>query len=166
MAVNIKLTVRQRRDDGSAEAWAAAVADPKEALDGIAQVLADDIAERFATNTDPWGNPWPPPSPVTIALRGGDVEADGLPARIFHKVEGTKAIAGLQSAIARVRQFGAPNNRMYGGPSAPIPPRPMLPIRGSRKVDLPPEMHRKIMDTLRDAIRAAVREHRGASDSE
>lgn len=164
MAVNIKLTARQRRNDGSAEAWAAAISDPKDALDGMAQILADDLAERFASNTDPWGNPWPPPSPVTIALRGG--HADGnLASRIFRKVEGNKAITGIQSAIAKVRQFGAPNNRMFGGPPAPIPPRPMLPIRDSRKIDFPPDLYKRIRDTLRDALREAVRRNRGEPDS-
>jgi phage gpG-like protein len=157
MAIAISLTVRQKvGEKGSIEAWGKALSEPRPQLEEIGEVLTTNLMERFTSNTDPWGNAWAPPSPVTIALRGGDVERD-LSDRIVARVEGTKVFVGLRSAVARIRQYGAPNNRMYGGPKAPIPPRPMLPIRSTRRVDLPRELLARIMETVRESLRKAAR---------
>lgn len=163
MAIAINLVVRQKiGSKGSIEAWGEALSDPKPQLEEIGAVLRENLEQRFASNTDPWGNAWAPISPVTIALRGGDVDRD-LSDRIVARVEGTKVFIGLRSAVARIRQYGAPNNRMFGGPKAPIPARPMLPIRPTRRVDLPKELLARVMETVRESLRKAARAGAGST---
>lgn len=160
MAISIDLKVRQVAGaKGSLDAYGDAIRQPRQALEEIGKILRQNLTERFQSNTDPWGKPWAPPSPVTIALRGGEIDADNdLVQRIVTRIEGTKVFIGLRSAVARVRQYGAPRNRMFGGPSAPIPPRPMLPVRETRRVDLPRDLLARIMAVVRDSLRKAARE--------
>lgn len=128
-------------------------------MDSIGQAMDEHVHERFRTETDPWGNAWPDPSPVTIELR----ERRGLPPpalerRRFARVvdSGRRVLVGLRSTVARIRHFGAPNNRMFDGAPAPIPPRPTLPLRDGR-VDLPTRLRDELMQRFRESIRGAVR---------
>ena len=159
MAINVSLTVRQKAGEkGSLEAWGAALANPKPALDRIGALLRANLEERFRTNTDPWGGAWAPVSERTIAMRGGVREADdNLIERISVRIEGLKVRFGLRSAIARSRQFGVPNNRMFGRSPAPVPARPFLPIRPSRKIEFPPALLAQILETVRDSLRKAAK---------
>lgn len=157
MAPRISLTVREATGEkGSLETWGKALAEPRSALEQIGKRLERFIGERFETRTGPDGKPWAPLSPTTLALHGDDT--DELAERRFHVVDmGKKRVrVGLRSAIAAARQYGAPRNRMFGGPPAPIPARPMLPMSG-RRIALPPALHREIMRILRDSLEASAR---------
>lgn len=156
MAPKVTLTVRERTGSkGSLETVADAIRNPP--LEKIGRRLEAFIAERFATRTGPDGKPWAPPSPTTVALRGGIVETD-IGDKRFHRVDKAKnrVAFGIRSPAARTRQYGAPRNRMYGGPPAPVPARPALPMRG-RRVAFPPKLHAEIMAFIRGHLDGAKR---------
>lgn len=159
MAPRIDLTVRNATGPkGSLETWGEALREPKLALETIGAVLERHLADRFRTKTDSYGRAWAPLSPTTIALHGPDDGSEDLATRAFMRVDMVRkrVAAGMRSSVARARQRGAPNNRMFGGPAAPIPARGMLPLKG-RRVVLPPALHAEIMGALRDALRKAAR---------
>jgi phage gpG-like protein len=150
----VTLTVREKiGPKGSLEAWGEALENPREAVERIGELLEQNLEERFATQTDPWGMPWAPPSPVTVALRGGRVDS-GLESKRFARIDdnGKRAVVGIASPAARRRQFGAPNNKMFGRYGAPVPPRPALPMR-RRRVELPPDLHAEVMRTVGEYLR-------------
>lgn len=157
MAPRVELTVRESvGSKGSLETWGNALREPRLALEEIGKHLEGFLEERFRTRTGPDGRPWAPLSPTTLALHGDDT--DELAERRFHLVDMAKkrVRVGLRSAVAAVRQFGAPRNRMFGGPSAPVPARPALPMSG-RRVSFPPDLHREIMRILRESLERSAR---------
>lgn len=92
---------------------------------------------RFSTGTAPDGSPWVPLKPTTIKVRrsrGGQgskplVDSGALAASVRGDGRGNsvKVVVGGPGMFADVHQEGNPSNTFFGGPSAPIPPRPFLP---------------------------------------
>jgi phage gpG-like protein len=66
------------------------------------------------------------------------------------------ASGGPAAKYAAAQQFGNPRNRMFGKAPAPIPARPMLPLRPSGRVDLPPRLLAEIKAELMAAIKIAA----------
>lgn len=159
--VDVNVTLRRTSGSGSnlVEKWGRALRMPTDAVERIGTVIEESVKASFEQRRDPWGTPWQPISPVTEALSrklGGGTEAT-LAAKIFKRVTsaGKRVVVGLASPAARVRQAGRPNNRIFGKASAPVPARPVLPLRG-RKVELPDDLNARMREALSSAIRAAV----------
>jgi phage gpG-like protein len=159
--VDVNVTLRRSSGAGRdlVEKWGRALRMPADAVERIGQVVEDSVKASFETRRDPWGAPWQPVSPVTEALSrklGSGTEAT-LAAKIFRRVTsaGKRVVVGLASPAARVRQSGRANNRIFGKAAAPIPARPVLPVRG-RKVELPDALNARMREALSTAIRAAV----------
>lgn len=148
-------------DDAQAQAMLTrlirSATDMRPALDRIGNALAEMARQRFDAGADPWGSPWAPLSPVTIARRrqGSAVplrDTGTLVSTVMHATSATDVAVtvGRTDRPATVHQFGNPNNRMFGGPLAPIPARPFLPIREGR-VDLEGTEERDVLLDVLDA---------------
>ena len=167
VAVSIRVTAKGGSD---ADAWSAALNDTSPALAAVGEVLREDIEQRFQTQTDPWGAPWGPHSPVTVKLRarrgrsGKILQITRVLANsVWTRIEsGKRVVVGMAAPYAKVHQFGNPNNRLFGkGPRAPIPARPMLPLRNG-KVDLGAALREEVVGTFKDALRLALERVRQA----
>lgn len=119
-----------------------AATDMTPAMDAIGNAMANLVRLRFNDSADPWGTPWAPLKPTTIARRrkGSSVplrDTGNLMASVQYKAgaDSVSINVGRADRPAAVHQFGNPNNRFFGRALAPIPARPFLPIRGGR-VDL------------------------------
>ncbi len=142
-------------------ALAAQVADLTPAMTDIGQALVTTTDLTFRGQHDPWGNPWQPLSPVTLARRRGSsahiLRDTGRLANSLHFVADAHSVAvGTDVIYAATHQFGNPANRMFGRASAPIPARPFLPIRASGQVDLPPDLQADILDILNRHLQQAL----------
>ncbi len=158
--VTVRIEHRSTRE-GDADAWIEAIRGPREAMDAVAEVVANDVSERFNTETSPWGDPWPALRPATIAIYERRQKAGGrrrLERSRFARVVdgGRRAVIGLRSKVARWFQFGNPANRMFGRP-APRPPREVLPVREDGSHDLPGPLRAEVMEAFREGFRRAIR---------
>jgi phage gpG-like protein len=171
------LTVKVSRKQSGAgiDAWAAAFARSDDWLKALGELLREDVEQRFQTQTDPWGAAWAPHSAVTVALRN----REGKPGRILikdrylansfsYRIERLPhprviiSSGGPSARYAAAQQFGNPNNKMFGRGRAPIPPRAMLPLRPSGKLDMPPRLLTEIRAELEAAIKIAMERFRAA----
>lgn len=170
IALRVKIDVGQA--EGSAlDAWSAALADPSPALKAIGEAAREEVEQRFQTETDPWGAPWAPLSPVTIMLRAkagqlGKIlqRTRNLANSAFWRLDetGKRVVVSLAAPYAPVQHFGNPNNKLFGKVKAPIPARPILPLRDGR-IDLPAALREELVETFKDAMRLALRRARGAA---
>ena len=109
----------------------ALMANPKkerQALNAIARYIHRQTMQRFETETDPWGRPWAPLKPSTLARRrhGGDriLQDTGRLKGGYHwLVRGDTAVVRAGVYYAAYHQFGT---RTRTGRQL-IPPRKMLP---------------------------------------
>jgi hypothetical protein len=159
--VDVNLTLRRKSGTGQSlvDKWGAALRMPDDAVERIGQIIERSVRDSFDTRRDPWGKPWEPISPVTRQLArklGGGTEAT-LAAAIFRRVtdRGKRVVVGLASQAARIRQSGRQNNMIFGRAPAPIPARPVLPLRGAQ-VELPDDLRTRIMEALGKAIRSSA----------
>lgn len=126
-------------DDADAQRLLSAIASlpmPK-IMRQVADVGAQLTRERFRSETDPDGAPWVPHSPVTLQLRrrrgspgvGKLIDTGKLFGSIRAEADEAEArvLVGGVGMFARVQNEGNPQNRMFGGPLAPIPARPFIP---------------------------------------
>ena len=129
-----------------------ALNDPSKGMRNVSLTLRELVQDTFRDETDPWGKPWPPHSPVTRELRqrAGNfsvqklVVRDGDPQSLYGSITEVSSdttagieVGGNPGNYPEVHQFGNPNNLMFGGPAAPIPPRPFLPLKTNGDVDVP-----------------------------
>ena len=110
----------------------------------IAPIWKSFIDDTFLDQRDPWGNSWAPLKDSTLKLRRrkGYGGSDALvvsgtlqrsPEISVYKDSLTFTLDGL----AAIHQVGNPRNRMVGKWRAPIPARPMIPVRKGGAVELP-----------------------------
>lgn len=156
----IDVAVRDTGDSSGIVAWTETIEDPREALQAITEVMRDDIAERFDTETDPWGRTWAPVSITTIEIRLKQGK-DPTPGRFTPRAritDGGKStrIGFVGNPHAEQFHLGNPSNRVFGRGLGPRPPRAILPLRGGA-ADLPDDLREDIMDAFRGEIREAVR---------
>jgi len=64
--------------------------------------------------------------------------------------------AGEGIEYFNVHQFGNPDNKAWGRGSAPIPARPMFPMRDEREAAFPADWLEEVMIPLREAIQEAA----------
>lgn len=171
VAVAIRIKTTMGSEGSAVDAWTQALSDPSPALKAVGEMLREDVEMRFQTESDPWGNAWAPLSPVTVALRAkagqlGKIlqRTRNLANSAFWRLDDTKrrVVVSLSAPYARVQHFGNPSNKLFGKTPAPIPARPILPLRGGR-VDLAAEMRTELLETFKDSIRLALRRARGAA---
>lgn len=146
--------------DGGIVAWQEAIEDPRDPLENIRRIMAEETAERFDTRTSPWGAPWEAISITTVEIRlqqgkppiGGRFGATGTMA------DGGKALRfGFGSnPTPRYFHFGNPANRVFGKAPGPIPARPLLPITSSG-VELPDPLRNRVMEAFADGVREGLR---------
>ena len=160
VAVRVRVRRSESSSGGGLDAWAGAIAEPAEALRAIGEVAEADAAERLEARTDPWGAKWAPPSPATIEIKGGRTDGRGASLRGSRFVEildgGRRVVVGFSASFARAFHGGAPANRIFGRAPAPIPARPLLPLRGRRHA-LPPTLRDDVLAAFREGMRRAVR---------
>lgn len=169
--VGIRLTVTRASDGADVDGLIEALGQPQPALEALGEVWLENIEQRFQTQTDPWGGAWEPHTAVTVELQAARgrlgkilqqtrVLANSKYARV---VDGHKLLVGFGDSLkARVHQFGNPANRMFGRAKAPIPARPMLPLRAGR-LELPADLREELIETFRDVMLRMVRAGRNAS---
>lgn len=104
----------------------------------ILRVKAQDIQtyvdDRFAQSNTPSGQPWRGLSDATEAINprrvGGSplLDTGRLRASITTQVGPRSLSFGTNVVYAAAQNFGNPDNRLFGGPPAPIPSRQFLPV--------------------------------------
>lgn len=117
--------------------------DPREALEEIGAYLHRRVIENFERQSDPWGRPWEPLSPETVARKGSSrilEDTGGLRQSIAWRLVGSEAVAvGTNLEYAPVHQFGAKRKN--------IPERPFLPV-AETGVDLPGDHLADVIEIL------------------
>lgn len=141
------------------ESAMAAAGDIRAPMDAVGLLFAERARGTFVAQQDPWGGPWAPLSPVTLARRRDEAvegatilrDTSTLLNSLMHAPDatGVDIRIGNTNRPAQVHQFGNPNNRFFGKALAPIPARPMLPIRGDGSVQLPPDWVDDLIDITR-----------------
>lgn len=165
--IDIRITV----DDEGAQRTLAAVirraGDLSEPMRESADVLEQRIRQTFRDAADPWGMPWAPLSDVTLkqrARRGNTrqsilLDRGYMYASLRRESNGDSATVSMggPDTFPAVHQFGSPDNRAWGGAMAPIPARPMFPIRESG-ADLPQAWADEVIAPIAEAMEAAADE--------
>lgn len=157
--VAVRTRIERRVQTVSTEEWGKALSAPEPGLEAVAQVIGDQVDAAFAERVDPWGNAWAPLSPATIEIRAQRGDRDGSLRRTkYARVldGGRRAVVGLAASFARAFGGGAPGNKAFGRGSAPIPARPVLPLKGGR-VDPPPAVRAEMRAQFWAAMRRALR---------
>ena len=137
---------------------AAAGKDTGSLLGKLAFSLTERVRLAFHDQADPWGSPWAPLSARTLLRRRDGGRAGASILRDTGQLLASLTSAMTQGAAdirigfadrpATIHQFGGKAGR---GRKVTIPARPMMPIRESGEVDLPP--------TWRDEIVSAMTAH-------
>lgn len=122
------------------------------------------IQATFEEQRDPWGRPWQElnTSTVDIRTRRGNASTEILldSYNLYNSIEAqsTDEYGEVQfdgtDDYAWVQQFGNPVNKIFGGPVAPIPARPFLPLTGSsQRLSLPDKWVQSLTAPLEDSLR-------------
>lgn len=149
------------------EWWDDAIDDGVESgiLDG-ARVVRDAAQESLERRVSPWGEAFAPLSPVTIrlnvSLREGASLRSSFVARKDSETRAVVRVNGRARRYAYIQQFGNPSAQMFNNQNpVVIPARPMLPMRDSGAVDMPPEMRIAVSAALEKGVADAIRKESG-----
>ena len=135
-------------------------------MDGIGAAWADRVRLGFHDGRDPWGDPWAPLKPSTIARRRNRSDqplrdTGRLRSSIYHRAGRDWLEVGLAAKYAGTHQFGARKGQ-YGRtrrgapiPWGDVPARPMLPASG-RHVLLPREWQTDARDAVVDHLKRGL----------
>jgi phage virion morphogenesis protein len=130
-------------------------ADPEQAMPVIGETLVDLTKATFRAERSPYGQPWKPLSPATMAMRrqGSSSRILQNTRRLYNSISAQPVNDGISVGTnvvyARAQQFGNPDNRFYGGARAPIPARPFLPWKpGASKPELPTDWMDEVISVL------------------
>lgn len=155
----MRVEVEIKRDGpGFVQAWAEAVFedDPTKALMAVAEVVKEQAERSINTRTDPWGEAWVEATEATKEIeraRRGQTLSLG---KTYVRRAAGMVYVGIRRRFARSFHYGAPQNRIFGGPVKPIPARPIFPLRRGG-FDLPPELLSMIKRRFFEAMREALR---------
>lgn len=155
----VSVTVDARPALGVLAQLLRAASDLAKPLGAVGFALEQRVALGFEDQRDPWGNPWEPLRPVTLERRRDGGRSGVSILRDTGVMFGSLASAATTNAVeislsgpqVTTQQFGRASNRFFNTPKgapAPIPARPMLPIRSGGQVDLPPDWLQDVIDTL------------------
>lgn len=143
-------------DDAAAQAMfarlIAAGVNPRPLLAEIGSALEDSSRKRFVSQESPDGVSWAPLSEFTLSRKkSGRIlyESGDLHDSIKFELgaDFVQIVAG-PTEYAATHQFGRADNRLFGGPLAPIPARPFL--------GLSDDDQDEIMDAMSDFVRNAA----------
>lgn len=115
-------------------AVAARLSDMTPILRVVAQDVQTYVDDRFAAANTPAGQPWRALSPATESINprrvGGSplLDTGRLRASITTQVGPRSLSFGTNAVYAAAQNFGNPDNRLFGGPPAPVPSRQFLPV--------------------------------------
>jgi phage gpG-like protein len=131
----------------------------KPPMKDVATILAQGIRNAFRSETDPWGAPWPPHSPLTLSVsRQRLLDTGRLYASIRDEHTETSASisvgAGLPDPRATVNQFGTTNAGRSR--NVRIPARPFFPLRDERTVSLPDQWQAQIEGLIAERLEKAA----------
>ncbi|NVZ11454.1 phage virion morphogenesis protein [Allochromatium humboldtianum] len=136
------------------------VNDMQPVMEDIARALRNHTEDAFQDERSPFGAPWADLSNVTKAIRAKSghwpgpilqvTGSSGLAGSISSAAGADWASLGVGKEYAATHQFGRADNRFYGGPLAPIPARPFLPIDAAG--NLPDTLRNEILAILTDAL--------------
>lgn len=143
---------------GSPKAWAT-----------VSRVLEQLVRNTFRSETDPWGQPWPPHSPVTLQARrrAGQASLQRLidSGALYESIDRSSdtasatVFAGGGLEYAAPQQFGNADNLAWGVAPAPIPARPFFPLRnpGDTEPDMPGDWIAAILEPLEANLMEAMK---------
>lgn len=163
----VSVNVDARQTTAEFDAMLAIIDNPSKVLRQSGQALLGLVRDCFVTETDPWGVPWAPHSPVTLAgrqRRGNTstqklIDSGVMYGSLTTYVSGVELVLEVDTVYAPVQQFGNDANRMYGGPEAPIPARPFLPVRSEgAEPEMPADWWPPILQPFDDAFLKAITE--------
>jgi phage gpG-like protein len=116
-------------------------------VEKAARIVEDKIRQTFRDLRDPWGNAWPPLSPVTIAQRQAHNSFNIQPLvdkgtmfdslQTIRQGDNSSVTIGGPGMFPDVQQFGNPENKAWGRGHAPIPARAFFPLREGGGADIP-----------------------------
>lgn len=122
----------------------------------VGRVLEQHIRQTFRDETDPWGSPWPPHSPVTLAARRSRGNAS------IQKLIDTAAMYDSLRSDATTRDVtvvigeGLPDERapanQFGAADRNLPARPFFPIRPGNRADIPQSWWPNLIAPLDDML--------------
>lgn len=121
---------------------------PRRAIQAITFTADRLIRNTFGKQTDPWGTPWAELKESTLQGRkrkGRNSLAKLVDTKLLFRSLNRAVDSDNEGRIWIGREdrpvlphlLGNPDNRAWGGPIAPIPARPMMPIRPDGHVEIP-----------------------------
>lgn len=152
-AAGVSITARVEGDEVLGAAFARLLRlgrDPRALLDEVGGAMVASTEQRFVTEEDPEGNPWPALDPdYARRRRGGAAHILRRDLHLFdslsHRV-GTGEVAwGVNRVYARIHQFGGEAGR---GGAAEIPARPYLGVSAEDRR----EIERIVLDHVDGAV--------------
>lgn len=156
---------------GASQTWSAAI---EKGIDAGVEKATDAVREvarnALATQTDPWGAAFAPPSDMTVRLRATEVEDVGSIANAFVMVrrstrKWTLMMRGKPYIAGHVMQFGSESKHVFDNArTVTQPPRPFLPLRGD-VVDVPPELSETLLRIVTQSITESLVKE-GIADSQ
>lgn len=163
-------TISVKVDDRNVNEVVAAVREqllrPRKAMKVVARTLEQLIRDTFRTETNPWGQPWPPHSPVTVEQRerAGQasvqklIDSGALYSSIVNDAgdDFARVDAGDGLEYALVQQFGNEGNLAWGQGSAPIPARAFFPLTSETEADAPGDWIARLVAPLEAGLREAA----------
>ncbi len=153
-------------DDAAAQALFRRLAEAGRDTAGLVGKLAHSLTERvrlaFHDQRDPWGSPWAPLSPVTLAKRRGAGAGAAIlrdTGQLFASLaaavtaDAAEIRLGFADRPATIHQFGGMAGRAR---KVRIPARPMLPVRDGGQVDMPPDWRDELIDAMQAHVAGAI----------
>jgi len=124
------------------EGMASRMRDLTPVMEVAAEATVSTSKESFDVQASPSGAEWAELSPVTEAMRfkrrgrgkgpGPQIRKLIDTGRLSNSISGESSKTGFRFGsnvvYAAAQHFGNPDNRMFGGVSAPIPARPLFPV--------------------------------------
>lgn len=116
---------------------------PSRAAKKVSAKLAEFIDLEFTDGRDPYGDPWAPLSPVTIAM--GRTPPPLTDTKAMRKGVRVRPMQGAGVAITVDASYAPPHQTGWSGPQNSGPARPILPDR-----DVMPPDWEEAIDTIID----------------
>jgi len=156
----VSVTVDNAEVTRALTAMATRLGNLRPAMELIGQAVATETDLGFRAQTDPWGNPWPQLSAVTMAKRRGTSaqilrDTGRLQNSISASADASSVVVGTNAKYAGTHQFGAKQGAYgrtkRGGPIpwGDVPRRAMLPLNQSGNLTMPQDQITDILDILR-----------------
>lgn len=138
-----------------------AVTNMTNSMNEVGTFLEEQIDQSFTSQRDPYGKAWAPLKDSTLELRArrGNhsttiLEDTGAMRASLTFSSNTKSLQMQMQDPSEVHQMGYRGNRMFGGPSAPIPMRKIFPVVNG-EVKLPESWIKRIITIFTKMVERA-----------